>query len=135
MEIIRWKSIILSGGESEVTDIVETLSDYFRLSLSKGKRMITIAQEIEHVRSYMKIMGFRYMDKASLEISVPEEMLAFLIPKITLQPIVENALYHGIKHREGKGNIRISGDMESVYSEFTKVIIRIPFTKKDGDAD
>lgn len=189
LDIIRWKSIILADGENEVTDIVETLSDYFRLSLSKGKRMITIAEEIQHVRSYMKIMGFRYMDKANLEISVPEELQEFLIPKITLQPIVENALYHGIKHREGTGVIRISGSfgrealeleifddgvgippdqlealkqngfeaggyglknvqqrirmlfgepygigMDSVFSEYTKVIIRIPYTKNDGDA-
>jgi len=108
LEIIRWKSMFQMGGENEVSDIVTTLSDYFQISLSQGRRTIPLAEELEHAQGYMKIMNYRYQDKIDYQCDVSSEAMAGLIPKITLQPIVENALYHGIKLKEGQGVIRIS---------------------------
>jgi|GEM_PF-1426219 len=113
LEVIRWKSMFQMGGENEVSDIVTTLSDYFRLSLSQGRRSITLAEELEHVQSYMKIMNYRYRDKIDYICEVPPEAMSGLISKITLQPIVENAIYHGIKPKQGRGLIRISGRLAS----------------------
>ncbi|MBP1994932.1 cache domain-containing sensor histidine kinase [Paenibacillus eucommiae] len=109
LEVIRLESMFQMGGENEVSVIVTTLSDYFRLSLSEGRRSITLAEELEHVRSYMKIMNYRYRDKIDYCCEAPQEAMSGLISKITLQPIVENAIYHGIKPKKGQGMIRISG--------------------------
>lgn len=107
LEIIRWKSIFQMDGINEVSEIVSTLSDYFRISLSEGRRMITIAEELEHIGDYVKIMRHRYREKIEFSSEASREALVCLIPKITLQPIVENAIYHGIMHKEGKGCIRV----------------------------
>lgn len=113
LEIIRWKSMLLLDGENEVSDIVATLSDYFRISLSQGRKTITVEEEIEHVSGYIKIMNHRYKNKIDYRYQVSDEALYCLIPKITLQPVVENALYHGIKRKKGKGKIYIDVDVQN----------------------
>ncbi|MFC5402962.1 cache domain-containing sensor histidine kinase [Cohnella soli] len=112
LEVIRWKSAFLMGGDNEVSDLVTTLSEYFRLSLSQGRRTITLAEELEHVHRYIKIMNHRYKDKIIFECDIAEDALQCIVPKITLQPIVENALYHGIKLKSGKGKIQIAAQAE-----------------------
>ena len=85
------------------------LSKFFRTSLNQGKDSITIGEELQHAGSYLEIQQVRYQDILSYEISVPKELWGYMIPKITIQPLVENALYHGIKNKRGMGTIRISG--------------------------
>ncbi len=90
---------------SEVIDIVQALSNFFRIALSKGQDWITIAQEIEHIRCYLTIQKLRYHDILDYKIEVDESILSGTILKLTLQPLVENALYHGIKNKRNGGMI------------------------------
>jgi two-component system sensor histidine kinase YesM len=83
----------------EVIEIVRALSSFFRISLSKGKDWITIGEEIERTRSYLTIQKMRYRDIMDYEIKVDEGVLDSTILKLILQPLVENALYHGIKNK------------------------------------
>lgn len=89
----------------EVIHIVQTLSNFFRISLSKGEDWIPIEQEIEHVRCYLTIQKLRYSNILDYKIEVDEDILSGAILKLTLQPLVENALYHGIKNKRKGGTI------------------------------
>jgi len=89
----------------QVIEIVRTLSRFFRIALSKGKDWIPIQEEIEHVRSYLHIQKIRYRDILDYEIDVDDNILDGTILKLTLQPLAENALYHGIKNKRSGGTI------------------------------
>ena len=89
--------------------MVTSLSTYFRSFLSNGKDIITLAEEEQHVRSYLEIQQVRYRDILRYEIDVDPAIERCLIPKMTLQPLVENAIYHGIKPKRGKGLLRVTG--------------------------
>ena len=105
LDTIVWMSE--SNQPGQVIEIVRALSSFFRIALSRGKEWISIRQEIEHVRSYLLIQKFRYRDILDYEIEVDEKILDGTILKLTLQPIVENALYHGIKNKRNGGTIRV----------------------------
>lgn len=75
--------------------------------------MVTLRREERHIRSYLQIQHLRYKDILEYSIDFPEYLKDAIIPKITLQPIVENALYHGIKNRRRKGSINVSAAMEN----------------------
>lgn len=94
-----------SNKTGQVIDIVRALSSFFRIALSKGKEWISLRQEIEHVSSYLTIQKMRYRDILDYKIEVEEELLDSTILKLTLQPLVENALYHGIKTKRNGGTI------------------------------
>lgn len=94
--------------QKEVVDMVKSLSDFFRTSLSRGKDIVPLRDELLHVRSYLKIQQVRYQDILEYEVDVDESLYLYHIPKITIQPLVENALYHGIKNKRGLGKIRIT---------------------------
>ena len=94
---------------AEVVKMVTSLSDFFRTTLSKGHDYITVKEERTHIESYLEIQQFRYQDILDYEIQMDEEIYGYIIPKLTLQPLVENALYHGIKNKRGKGKILITG--------------------------
>jgi two-component system sensor histidine kinase YesM len=91
----------------QVIDIVQALSNFFRIALSKGQDWIPIAQEIEHIRCYLTIQKLRYHDILDFKIEVDEDILSGTILKLTLQPLVENALYHGIKNKRNGGTITV----------------------------
>jgi two-component system, sensor histidine kinase YesM len=93
----------------QVIEIVKALSSFFRITLSKGKDWISVKDEIEHINSYLTIQKIRYRDILDFKIDISEEILDCKILKLTLQPIVENALYHGIKNKRGRGLITIKG--------------------------
>jgi len=92
---------------AQVIEIVRALSSFFRIALSKGQDWISIHQEIEHVRSYLTIQKMRYRDILDYKIEVDEDILDGVILKLTLQPLVENALYHGIKNKRNGGTITV----------------------------
>lgn len=92
----------------KVVDITKALSNYFRLSLNAGEEIVTLRQEIEHVRQYLFIQKERYGDKLEYEIDEPDDFSDIKLPKIVLQPLVENAIYHGIKESERPGKITIT---------------------------
>jgi len=97
------------GKQQEVIAMSSSLARLFRLSISKNKEIIDIASEVEHVRNYLTIQKIRYKDKMDYRIEVPDEIKRYKTVKIILQPLVENAIYHGIKNKEGTGLIIISG--------------------------
>lgn len=107
MDTIIW--LMESGEISEAVMMVSSLSNYFRFSLSRGQNVITLAEEEQHIRSYLEIQQIRYRDLMDYDIDIPDELKKYILPKLTLQPLVENALYHGIKISRRKGIIRVTG--------------------------
>ena len=110
LDAIVWSAE--AGNQKQVIQMVGSLSDFFRTSLNRGKEIVTVREDLQHVCSYLEIQKIRYMDILEYEILVPEELNDFKIPKITLQPLVENALYHGIKNKRGGGKITLRGHEE-----------------------
>ncbi len=94
---------------SEVVNMVTSLSDFFRTALSEGRTFITVKEEVSHIRSYLEIQQLRYQDFLTYEIDIPESIYYYSNMKLTLQPLVENALYHGIKNKRGSGKISVRG--------------------------
>lgn len=92
----------------DIADMVQALSNMFKLSLNKGDKLITLHDEIEHMKDYMKIQNFRFHDRFTLHIDVDEEILDEKILTFILQPILENAVYHGLESKIGPGNISLS---------------------------
>ncbi len=119
LDAIVWSAE--AGNQKQVVRMVGSLSDFFRSSLNKGKEVVTIREELQHVRSYLEIQQIRYQDILNYEIDVPERLFNYEIPKITIQPVVENALYHGIKEKRGGGTIRVEGS-EDENDLFIRVI-------------
>ncbi len=107
LDAIMW--LVESGQREQAVSMISSLSLFFRTTLSQGRDWITVGEEENHIRSYLEIQKFRYMDILDYEIRIPEEMKHFYLMKLMLQPIVENALYHGIKNKRGKGIIRVYG--------------------------
>ena len=113
LDTIVW--LAEADDQKRVVSMVKSLSEFFRTSLNQGKDIIQIREELQHVRSYLEIQQMRYQDILTYEIEVPEEFYTCLIPKITIQPLVENALYHGIKNKRGLRKIRITGKRQTDY--------------------
>lgn len=103
----------------EVVSMVTSLSDFFRSTLSSGKDFITVKEEENHVKSYLKIQRFRYQDIMDYKIELDKEIYDYMIPKLLLQPLVENALYHGVKNKRGKSTIIVRGFEENNTLIFT----------------
>ena len=93
----------------EAIRAVRRLADYYRNSLSDSKEIITIRQEIKIVEDYLELQRIRYNDLFTYEVTVNEDILQMLIPKLTLQPLIENAIYHGMKYKEETGILKITG--------------------------
>jgi two-component system sensor histidine kinase YesM len=98
-----------AGNKEDIITMTKSLSSFFRIILSKGDEKITLRDELSHITSYLVIQKLRYRDILSYEIDVPEELMEYRIIKIVLQPLVENALYHGIKNTRLMGKVRIQG--------------------------
>lgn len=96
--------------KEQVVRMVTSLSDFFRTTLSKGRDYVSIRDEETHIKSYLQIQQFRYRDILEYEIRIPEELYDCQILKLTLQPLVENALYHGLKNKRRLGHISVSGE-------------------------
>lgn len=107
LDAIVW--LIETQKNDQAVEMVTSLSSFFRSSLSKGRNIITVKEEIQQVRSYLEIQQVRYKDILDYEITVSESLYGYELPKLTLQPLVENALYHGIKLKRGIGRILVEG--------------------------
>ncbi len=99
-----------SQREEDVIDMVNSLSTFFRNSLNQGRDIISLRSELIQARSYLEIQQIRYSDILTWKIDVPEEIQDCSVPKLILQPLIENALYHGIKNRRGRGLLTITGE-------------------------
>lgn len=110
LDTIIW--LIEGGQPDDAVEMISNLSVFFRTSLSKGKDIIPLSEEKRHTVSYLEIQKSRYRDLLEFEICIPEEFGGIMVPKLTLQPLAENALYHGIKNKRGGGKILIEGMKE-----------------------
>ena len=112
----------------DVVKITKAFSDFLRISLSRGHEWITIQQEIDHIKNYLTIQKIRYADVLNYNITVNEELKNFKTIKLVLQPLVENAIYHGIKNKRGRGNLLVNVD----FADNSKQSIK--FTVQDDGA-
>ena len=100
------------GKTKEVVLMTSSLAKLLRQSISNQNELVRVEEEVEYTRSYLTIQKMRYKDKLEYDIQVSPEALGQKIPKLVLQPLVENAIYHGIKYKEGKGVVQIEGQLE-----------------------
>jgi two-component system sensor histidine kinase YesM len=128
LDAIVW--LIESGKNEQAETMVTSLSFYFRSFLSDGRDIVTVGEEIKHIRSYLEIQQVRYRDIMEFEIDIDPSIEQFKLPKLTLQPIVENAIYHGLKPKRGKGNITVTGRSENGF-----VILEVKDTGAGMDED
>ena len=105
LDLIIWMA--RNKRKDEIISIVYSLTKLLRISLSKGSDIISLEDEITHIESYLTIQSIRYKDVIHYKIKVPDELKPYRIPKLTLQPIVENAIYHGLKETAEGGTIFI----------------------------
>lgn len=110
LDTIHWMA--RKKGAEDVAEVVQSLSRLFRIGLSKGNDIIPLADEIEHIQSYLTIQKTRYKDKLNYTLDVEDDVQSLYVLKLLLQPIVENAIYHGIKERRGPGHITITAKSE-----------------------
>ena len=117
LDSVNWLSRM--GRNDEVVVVVSAFTKLLRIALSKGRDVITVKEEAEHVGYYLTIQQIRYRSKLNYEVDVPEDMGSYFTLKLILQPIVENAIYHGIKAKKGGGNIFVSGSEQQDCLVFT----------------
>lgn len=115
LDCIRWQAVM--EGNKELAKMIKSLAAYYRICLSKGREIISLGKELEHIRNYMYIQHMRYGEVFTYEILEQEWVEQVEIPKLTLQPLVENSIYHGIKIKEGKtGLVQITVERKENYA-------------------
>ena len=118
LDSINW--IALTNGQDEISEMITALSDTFRLSLMKNNSPFTeLNQEIRYIQSYLVLQKFRYEDRLTYDFDLPEPLPSIFIPRFILQPIIENALKHGIGQLERGGRLEISISID----DYTRIII------------
>ncbi|NQX71165.1 sensor histidine kinase [Paenibacillus alba] len=99
------------GRARDVQRTTKALADFYRVALSKGRETITLEEEVHNVKDYLSIQRIRYSDVFTFEFDMHNEVLAGLIPKLTIQPLVENAIYHGLKTKGSLGLLKVTGEI------------------------
>ena len=117
LDTIVWQAE--SGKGDEVVRLTRNLSDFFRISLSSGADWIPVSQELKHVSAYLSIQKTRYRDILDYEVDQAEGLEEIYMLKLLLQPLVENALYHGIKNKRGGGKILVRVKKQNRVMTFT----------------
>jgi two-component system sensor histidine kinase YesM len=109
LDLINWMA--LKHGIRDISETIQSLSNFYKLSLNQGKEIVSLSDEIDHVRAYLEVQNRRFEGAILSDIDIPEEFLGCQITKLTLQPVVENAILHGILPKElKKGTIKISAE-------------------------
>lgn len=114
LDTIRWSAIEYDA--AEVVDLIEALSTYFRIGLSKGKKYITLSDELDHLESYFRIHQARFEKSVNYKIKYDESLIQSKVIRVLLQPIVENAIYHGNKNNQNDNFII----MINIYKDIDK---------------
>src|SRR5208283_4626402 len=97
----------------DVVSMVGALTSLFRIGLNKGREFISLSDEIEHIESYLRIQKMRYEDKFDYTIECEPALRSRRVLRLMLQPLVENAIYHGIKERRGHGSLAVEARVEA----------------------
>ena len=105
LDTIQWMA--QEHDAQDIVKVVGALTSLFRIGLSRGREMIHLSEELEHVTSYLIIQKARYEDKFDFSLCADDTVLPCMVLKLTLQPLVENAIYHGVKERRGHGTVRV----------------------------
>ncbi len=111
LESINWMAMESLGPTNEISEMVGSLSKMYRMVLENSDTVVPISMEISHCNYYLNIQKKRYEDKFDVEWDIPSEVMDCKIIRIVLQPLVENAIYHGIKRLSNKGTITIKGSI------------------------
>lgn len=109
LDSIKWKAEM--EGQADIAKMITALASFYRIALSRGKEIIPVKEELAHAASYLAIQSMRYQDKFEYEFCGDPEAERRTTVKFILQPLIENAIYHGIKQRQGGGRIRICAEM------------------------
>lgn len=117
LDTINW--IALCEGQKDISTIVTSLVDIFRYSIKDPDTLVTLEEEVSHLLKYLKIQTMRYTDKFIFKMEVPETLLTYKLPKLTIQPLVENSLLHVINNN---AIVNIKLDIESTNSEIRIII-------------
>lgn len=113
LDTIYWMSRMEQAPET--SNLIKALAKLFRLSLNKGDEFTTVKKELEHLENYITIQKRRYQGLINFSINVDEGLLSCKVVKLVLQPLVENAIYHGVEKNGGKGNISVNIKREKKY--------------------
>lgn len=111
LDIIVW--MIENEQKEQAVKVVTALARFFRISLSKGKSIILVKDELEHVRSYLMIQQMRFKNKFTYRIGAEPDIMELASLKLMLQPLVENAIYHGMEFMDGDGKIEVQAYLEN----------------------
>lgn len=117
LDSIYWMATIQNN--TEIAKMSISLSESFKLSLNNGKDFILVAKELEHINHYLAIQNLRYRDRFQYFQDVEPELLNMEVLKLLLQPLIENAIYHGLEPKKGKGTIRLTGKISGNKVLFT----------------
>lgn len=110
LDTISWMA--RAQNAMDVVRLVDALTNMFRVGLSSGRDYITLREEKNHVTNYLYIQKVRYQDRLRYAIEIPDEYDGLVVPKLILQPLVENAIYHGVKMKRSGGQIRVTAQTE-----------------------
>lgn len=110
LEAIANAAALLMNGDNQITEMTYTLGQLMRISLSNENYLVPLKEELEHVKLYVKLVEFRYHGRVCLHLEIPEELKEERIIKLTLQPLIENAIQHGLAGKRSGGNIWLKGE-------------------------
>ncbi|MDC7231954.1 MAG: sensor histidine kinase [Spirochaetales bacterium] len=108
LDSIIW--LARNNQSEEVTKLVYSLTNLLRIGLNKGRAVVSIREEIEHITNYMTIQEIRFGDDFTFSMDIPDVLMECKTVKLILQPLIENAIYHGVMKREDQGEIRLTAD-------------------------
>ncbi|RKP49927.1 sensor histidine kinase [Cohnella endophytica] len=117
LDSIYWMSLLEE--KADIAQMALSLSESFKLSLNKGKELIPVFKELKHIEHYMIIHNLRYDNRFHYRVDVDPTIMSYEILKLMLQPLVENAIYHGLEPKVGEGTIRLSGRKDGDFLVFT----------------
>lgn len=120
LEVIKWESIGLTHGENNVSRMLEDLAEVIGYALGDAHERVLLREEIEVTKSYVQILQNRYPDKFAVDWQCSDSLLDWMTPKLILQPLIENSVYHGIKEKPGFCRIRIK-----IYQRKEDLFVRV----------
>lgn len=132
LDSLYWRT--MDSGNEDLAEDIYTLSQLFRMVLGHGQGIIPVSQEIELIRCYLQIQKMRFTTRLEYEIHVEDEILDYRIPKLILQPFVENAIIHGLENQENTGSVIVIGKRRENYLEFRIKDTGVGMTQEQIDA-
>ncbi len=123
LDVIRMTA--LDNGDRQTAHLLESLSAQMRYITDMKEELVPLSQEVESVCEYYTIVKVRYKERTRLKIDVADDLMNLYVPKLTLQPLVENAVKHGLKERDGKGTIELKGTLKEDEDGKQKLLITV----------